>query len=511
MLSALIGLSALAPGALAETTVVSPAPASIAVTIYRDDLALITETRRLDLPAGRSTISFEGVNDRIIPQSAILEEFGAVEIERNFDFDLISPASFFESALGEEVILTRTNRATGRVTRRAARVISSAPGQGVVLETEDGFEAYQCSGLPESLSAASLPATLKARPTLSLVVNAEEAGEQELTVSYLASGFGWNADYVLDEPESAPVLFGWLTLTNSTSSTIENAETAIVAGNLQTMGDTYSEPVTAPRFFARCWPRGSTKRGISRYEEYAPPPGGALARRDRAYAAPAAEAAMDESIMVTGARMAEREDLGDYKLYRTPFPTTVAAHQTKQIAFLDKGGLDVSKRYVFAFPSPDYFDETPAPAQIRYEIDNAREGVLAEPLPEGVIRAYESDADGRRYFLGEDDLPDIAVGRDLEADVASASDVRIASKILRKQSRAAGDATRHEVRVEQVVSNARPAAVEVEITLGEDFYAAIDVTGANRRMVRGESVPTWRFSVPANSSETLTYAARWAE
>ena len=67
-------------------TFVSPAPAGMAVTIYRDDLALISEKRVIDLPAGRSTIEFAGVNDRMIPQSAILQEFGAITIERNFDF-----------------------------------------------------------------------------------------------------------------------------------------------------------------------------------------------------------------------------------------------------------------------------------------------------------------------------------------------------------------------------------------------------------------------------------------
>ncbi|MEX0645542.1 MAG: hypothetical protein WD076_09540, partial [Parvularculaceae bacterium] len=208
-------LIAMVPPAHAESVIVSPSPSEIALTIYRDDLALLIEKRRVELPAGVSTIAFEGVNERIIAQSALLQEFGAIAIERNFDFDLITPAKFFERSVGETVVLTRTNLATGAVARKAAKIISAGAEQGVILEVDGRYEAYQCSGLPESISAAGMPAGLRAKPTLSLTVSAEKAGPQELTISYLASGFGWQADYVLSLAGDANAgLLGWLTVTN---------------------------------------------------------------------------------------------------------------------------------------------------------------------------------------------------------------------------------------------------------------------------------------------------------
>ena len=162
------------------------------------------------------TIAFEGVNDRMIPQSAILQEFGAITIERNFDFDLMSPAAFFEKSVGEKVLLTRTNTATGRVTQQEATVVSG--GRGVILDIDGQFEAYQCSGLPESIDFYSIPENLKPKPTLSIDVSAETAGPQEMTISYLASGFEWQADYVLSLKDNNKAdLLGWLTVTNGTS------------------------------------------------------------------------------------------------------------------------------------------------------------------------------------------------------------------------------------------------------------------------------------------------------
>ena len=57
-----------------EVTVFSPRADSVAVTIYRDDLALITETRTVDLPAAAVTLVIEDVVETLLPQSAIVTE-----------------------------------------------------------------------------------------------------------------------------------------------------------------------------------------------------------------------------------------------------------------------------------------------------------------------------------------------------------------------------------------------------------------------------------------------------
>ena len=90
LLGACVAFSARAQAPL---TVVSPRADSVAVTIYRDDLALVTETRTVDLPASPVTLVFEDVVETLLPQSAIVTDLGRPLAESNFDFDRLTPRS----------------------------------------------------------------------------------------------------------------------------------------------------------------------------------------------------------------------------------------------------------------------------------------------------------------------------------------------------------------------------------------------------------------------------------
>ena len=81
---------------------------------------MITETRTLTLPAGRTTIRFEGVAGNIFPESAIIGGLAQGVREKNLDADLLSPRSLYDRALGRRVIIRRTNKATGKVNVRVS-------------------------------------------------------------------------------------------------------------------------------------------------------------------------------------------------------------------------------------------------------------------------------------------------------------------------------------------------------------------------------------------------------
>src|SRR3990170_5957142 len=126
-------------------------PACVAVTVYRDadrglqplnlqwlgGYALVSETRRIRLPAGESELRFEGVTSGIVPQSAIVTGLGQAVIEKNRDARLLSPGALLDASLGERLTLRRTSRATGAVREQDAIVRATA--DGVVLQTEQGF------------------------------------------------------------------------------------------------------------------------------------------------------------------------------------------------------------------------------------------------------------------------------------------------------------------------------------------------------------------------------------
>ena len=165
---------------LLQSVVASPAPDSVAVTVYRDPdrqggafnlgwlggYALVSERRRVTIPAGESDLRFEGVAGGILPQSAIVSGLDKRIVERNRDARLLSPGTLLDASLGERLHLRRTSRASGAV-REEDAIVRSTSG-GIVIQTAAGIEALRCTGLPETLLAPTVPEDLSAKPTLSV-------------------------------------------------------------------------------------------------------------------------------------------------------------------------------------------------------------------------------------------------------------------------------------------------------------------------------------------------------
>ena len=478
----------LALPALAQE-VVSERVDGVQLTIYPDDLALVTETRTVDLPRGRSTVRFSGVSDRIVPQSLVLRAFEGVSLERNFDYDLLGRAALFEASVGEAITLSRIDRGSGEVWVQDAEVVSARPDGGVVVKTDEGLEGLFCSGLAERASFGGLPPGLRARPAMTIEVEAESAGPREVVVSYLTSGLGWEADYRLDlgegedEGEGADLL-GWLSLRNGTATGYAEAELAVVAGDLRRGAETRGVRVSAEPLEAVCYP-------LARLDDFAtdaPAPTPPPPQFDFSPLA-MAESAMVSDVVVTATRvqrrqLAKEERLGDYKLYRIPRRVSVAPYQTKQVAFLDSEA-EVAAEYVLSLDG--YLSDAPRPLPIRYRVPNDQDGPLARALPAGEVRVFAPSATRGLAFVGGDRLEDTPVGQD--AKVVAGTSTIVFYEAVRQSERA--DTIR--------LTNAGEGAATVVLSTRS---ADTRVSGARRDA--GEDFPTWRVTVPAGGEAEVT-------
>jgi hypothetical protein len=89
---------------VAPSTPATQAPSAqgdVSVTIYNNDLALIQDVRQLDLGSGRVRQDFPDVSAAIRPETVTLAVPGATIVEQNFDYDLLSPTSLMEKAVGK--------------------------------------------------------------------------------------------------------------------------------------------------------------------------------------------------------------------------------------------------------------------------------------------------------------------------------------------------------------------------------------------------------------------------
>jgi hypothetical protein len=521
----MLGLAIAAPQAasvLAAEILAEP-PADLIVTVYRapyrssgsinlnylGGFALVTETRIVHLPAGRSRLRFEGVADGIEPASAIITGFAGGVIEKNRDARLLSPAALVATTLGKPVELLRTIRKTGRTERQTGMLLSDAGG-GAVLKTEQGIEALRCSGLPETFSFEPVSG-LSARPTLSVEVRSPSAQTKQVTLSYLSRGFDWAADYTatLSDDGKRFDLGAWVTLANSNGVGFPSAHTQVVAGRINHEdGEVNPIDIGGP-ILAQCWPRGSTSDTpmILRFERVLN-----LGSMKATAGMPAAAPAMlQESVVVTAQKVAQ-EQLGDLKLYRVPERTTLASRQSKQVRLMDRSSIPVNTVYG-ADVNVDEDDAASIPAHRLLRTKNTAANHLGVALPSGSVAVFGA-VQGQRLLEHESDLRDIAVDEDVEINMGESPDVQVTAEkekvsidpaqgLLPLVPGVSLRSVKIGVANRVAISNAQPSDVQFELRL--QLEAGARVVRADHAVGTKNGRPIFRLKVPANNTVTIRY------
>ncbi|MES2288547.1 MAG: hypothetical protein V4530_02330 [Pseudomonadota bacterium] len=493
-------LIAAAP-AFAQTTTTSAAPEAVSVSIYRapnrsaDEpmnlrylrgFALVTETRRVTIPAGDGVIRFEGVAGGILPESAIVTGLPDGIVEKNQDANLLSPASLLGASTGRHVTIRRTVRKTGKTTEEDA-VIRSGPGGQVVLQTAAGYEALRCTGIPETIVYDSVPEGLSAKPTLSVRTRSSREATATVTLSYLADNFDWQSNYVatLGADGKTVDLFGWVTLASADETSFPKAQAMVIAGRLNRSNERREKPYQEQSINLTCWPQGTTTSNLGNGVPAPPPPPPPAPQMMMA-----AEA-MD--IVVTGARrekaamVVQQEELGDLKLYRVPEPVTVAANAQKQVALLDKERVPVTLVY-----RADVYGDGDADVKLTLRARNRTADGLGLPFPAGKVALYQQGG-ARPLLLGEGSVGDKAIGEEVEVDVATATGI-VARDVL-------ADGGRHTL----TVTNANPFPVAFEAKLGDRT-----LSGFSSKARKKDGAWLWAVTVPANGAATLSFREKEA-
>jgi hypothetical protein len=430
----------------------------VSITVYNANLALIEHTRPVTFTAGRQRLEFAGVSAQILPETVSFRASNLELVEQNFDYDLLTPAKLMEKAIGGKVRIVRTNPATGAETAEVAEVLSITGG--TVLRIGNRIEILRDDNLPARVIFDKVPDNLRARPTLSVIVNADIPGPQEVKLAYLSRGLTWNADYVavFDETRGALSMQGWITLANTSGTGFENAQTQLVAGDLN---------VSA---------RGADWR----------------------------EREQNAARMRAGTQGGEGPRIADYYLYPLARATSIANNQTKQVSFLEAADAKASKGYEVTF-SGFRSDEEPSSAQVRVRFSNSRETGLGAQLPAGVVRVYARDSRGQPQFIGEDRIGHTSAGSDVALRIGDAFDVTV-TPTLRQTTKVNKRTT--EYQMSYVVRNARNAPLT--LTLRQDGllrFNEIRVESIKGRRTDADSF-AWDVPVAANGETTLDFTVR---
>ena len=422
----------------------------IFLTVMPDNLALVRERRTADLPEGIAQVLYADVVDSVIPESTRVRftpDGGSTEdvafLEQRYRYDLITPSRLLELSLGASIHVRWTQFTTG-AERVLEGVIESTEG-GVFLRTPDatytigsppGGGAYVHSVLD------AMPGALFSRPQLDWLVDVYDGGDGVLETSYLATGFTWEADYVITAAEDFEHadLVGWVTLRNQTAVRFDDAHLAVIAGDIN-------------RVYGPAAPMEAAGR------EY--------------------DAIMD--MPMGGSVGYVEEGLFEYHLYRLPRPTTLPAYSWKQVTFLERAEVPVTTKYRALVTLPDAAygaptgvdDFTPAAVRRVLTIENQEEiDGLGLPLPSGTARVYARSGEDL-FFIDSTAVEDTPREEPLDVDAGGAPFLVVKSKLTDAQEADAGgfgsySVTRH--LVSMVNRGSRTVTVVLRLALPGAAY-----------------------------------------
>lgn len=450
--------------AATPTPTVSP---GIEITVYNQNVGLIKEVRVLQLEAGVNPVRFTDVAAGIQPATvhfvSLSDPEGTRVLEQNYEYDLVDSQRLLARYVDQEIVVRTVSG------ERYAGTLLSGTGD-LVLLTADGVQVIT-PGQIQEYTFPVLPDGLITRPTLAWLLQAAQAGEQQVRVTYLTSGLNWQADYVavLAADATELSLAGWVTVDNQSGATYQDAHLKLVAGDVHYV----SQP--------------------------------ALVRADVAEAA----------VMATPA-VVERSFF-EYHLYDVQRPVTLQDRQTKQIEFATADGVAARKVFVYE-ASPEYVVGmvyadagygvgSDVAVQVHLEFTNSAAGGLGIPLPQGTVRVYQEDTDGGTELVGEDAIDHTPVDEELSLYLGDAFD--LAGERVQTDYNSLGE-TGAEETYRITLRNHKAEAVTVQVVEHLFRSADAEITASNMDYEMLDAT-TARFAVPirANGEAEVTYTVRY--
>jgi len=458
-----------------RTSTAEAAEGGLALTVYNQGTALVRDRRQFDLNQGFNELRFGDVAASIDPTSVLFTSLsdpaGTSVIEQNYEFDLVGAPALLEKYLDQEI-----NVVTQDGTLYSGTLLS---GRGdVILQDGDGRVTVVRADDIQEFSFPELPEGLITRPTLVWRLLASRAGRQDVEITYLTGGVSWQADYVLKlaADNRSLDLDGWVTVSNVSGATFQDALLKLVAGDLQRL----------------------------------PEPGyGADELTLRA--APAATA---EAI--------QQREFFEYHLYQVPRPVTVRDNETKQIEFVRAAGVAAEKFFVYdglqcawyywicaysGYPQtePSYGVASNPKVMVMVEFDT--DDVEAD-LPRGRVRLYQEDVDGAALLIGEDTIDHTPQGETLRLYVGDAFDI-VGERVQTDFRRPSEKSVEETYRI--VLRNHKDQAVQVRVV--EHLFR-----WTNWRILRSShdydkmdsSTIEFNLRVPPEGETELTYTVRYS-
>jgi hypothetical protein len=449
---------------------------STAVTVYNDGFSLVRQVRPIKLKKGMNTVRYEGIASTIDATSVQLSDTKDPQSlairEQNYQYDVLTPLSVLQKSVGSSLRFRRMSGSSqwetleGTLLNPPEMLETGGQYRGMVIKAKDNSIILNPQG---EITLDAIPAGLVPSPSLMWKLQSATEAARDIEVGYLCSGMEWSADYVavLAADDASLNLNGWVTIKNNTGSTFSDASLQLVAGKVRRVRNEY---VVSDMIMTR-----------NAMGSVAPP-------------------------------SFQEESFFDYHLYTLDGTTTLQSNETKQMRLLSAANVKSAKRLIF-----DEFKCSPVQRQpgdgsatteynaaIMVECTNSKESNMGMPLPQGKVRVYKADSEGRLQFVGEDRVSHTAVNEPVRLYLGDAFDV-IATKVVKETkviSRRSQETT-----IEVVIRNRKTTPESISVY--DHFSSEWTVVNSSVKPRRVDArTAEFDLNLDANATTVLSYTIR---
>jgi len=430
--------------AILTFAVVASAEREITINIYNDGFSQITEKRTVELDKSQETIELYDIAEKIDPGSITISsnDFDVKWIDYKYDF--ISAERLLYKFIGSEIQIQKGDSLiTGILVRYDKKYLFVAsqgwPGPISIYERED----------LKNIDLPTLPEGLVSRPTIGIGIDSKGSGKKDLTLSYLTSGLGWQAEYHLEyDGGEKGELSAWISLDNQCGLSFPRATLVLVAGQVE---------------------RGEPSAGAAdKFEE---------GRSEK-----------------TG--RSSLEPLVDYHRFRLPFEIAVGEKESKQAALFLPMKIDVDHYYKYQW------SETKSAVKSIIAFKNDEKSGLGFPLPPGRIGIIDKKTD---TFLGSGDFEGTPAGEEAEVFMGTAFDIKVERKRIdhRKLGRNR-NADSFEIQIRNHKSE------DVKLIIVEELYGYWEIVEKSDDYTKKDfQTIEFEVTVPAGSEKEVTYTVEY--
>lgn len=438
-----------ATAAAAQSVAPGSTRSALGLTVY-EGFAVVRESR--PVPGGAREVVWPDVPPSLDPGSVVVRADGEpLEVRRQIWEAPLSEGAALASAVGAPVTLVGPDGTRTAATLESADGPTFRAGERLIVDWPGAVELP----LPPDAAAGAALRWELASPSPS-----------NLTVAYVADGFGWAADYVAVLGDDVLSLDASVTIENQTGIAFADADLQLVAGEVRRAGG--FEP-----------PRPAMRVGDAMAE---------MAAQDVQPAVP----------------------LGDVQLYTVERPVTIAPLGATRISLFRTARVPVRREHVLA-GQPWWF-QTPAPdlpavehPQVRLRFENRGLAGADQPLPAGDLHAWREDERGVLQFVGGAPIAHTPSGEEVVVTIGAAFDIvaeRAQTDYRQLDPRTFESAWRIVIRNR----GRAPASVLVIERMPGFEWTIVEESHPHERV--DAQVVRWSVPVPAGGEATLTYRVR---